>query len=445
MEGFEFDGDYDVPASRPKAIVHSLTEPQTAIALSDKRFRIVVAGRRFGKSFLAYEEMFRLGTSEEATKKGGFNIWYVANTADNARRIMWKSYLMKEQYVPRAYVKKSNEQRMELTLKNGTTISVFSGEEPDSLRGSSIDFLIMDECAFLKEEAWTTIYPALTDKYCQGKALLISSPDGYNWFYELYSSALKGEDPDWEAFHYTTAEGGNVTADEIEKAKKKLSTKEFNKEFLASFENMADRIYENYDKEGNDAVMDEKWGQYDIHVGMDFNVNPMTAAIAVEEEDAVIGRSYTFFDEIVTKGTSNTREMCRLIKERYPKATVYVYPDPTGNKHQTSAPIGVTDMTILRDEGFIVCAPYAPYPSKDKWNTVNTALLNAAGERHVRVCRDRCPNLVKGLDGYSRKENGDPDKSTGLDHLTDAMAYLICYRLPLNGGRRIIKPRVFGV
>lgn len=442
-DGYDFG--YESQVQRPKAVVHELTEPQTAIALSDRRFRIVVAGRRFGKSFLAYEEMFRKGTSEEATAKGGFNIWYVANTADNARRIMWQAFLLKEKYIPRAYVKKLNDQRMVMTLRNGTTISVFSGEEPDSLRGSSIDFLVMDECAFLKEEAWTTIYPALTDKYCKGEALLISSPDGYNWFYELYASAIRGDEPDWAAFHYTTAEGGNVTKEEIEKAKRRFSSKEFSKEYLASFENMADRVYENYDKDENDSPFDEKWGTYDIHVGMDFNVNPMTAAIAVEMEDPVLGRTYTFFDEIVTKGTSNTREMCRLIKERYPRATVYVYPDPTGNKHQTSAPVGETDMTILRGAGFIVCAPYAPYPSKDKWNTVNTALCNAAMERHVRVCRGRCPNLVKGLDGYSFKENGDPDKSAGLDHLTDAMAYLICYRLPINGGRRIIKPRVLGV
>lgn len=427
-------------------IEYTLSEAQQTIALCNKRFRLACTGRRFGKTFLAYEEMFRMATSKEATAKGGYNIWYVANTADNARRIMWQAFLMQEKYVPSAYVAKKHEQRMVLTFKNGSTISVFSGEEPDSLRGSSIDFLVMDECAFVKEAAWTTIYPALTDKFCEGKALLISSPDGYNWFWKKYSEYLDGSDPEWAVFHFTTLDGGNVNPAEVERAKKTLSKKEFNKEYLASFETMADRIYEDYDKDLNDVPeeeIDPNWGTGDIHVGMDFNVRPMTAAISVEEIDKEGEETITFFDEIVTTGFSNTQQMCDKIKTRYPKATVYVYPDPTGNKHQPSAPIGVTDMSILRDNGFIVCAPYAPYASKDKWNTVNTAMCSADGRRRVRVSKKRCPHLSDSLNGFVFKENGEPDKSQGFDHITDAMAYEICYKLPLKKGR-LYRPRMYG-
>lgn len=427
-------------------IEYTLSEAQQTIALCNKRFRLACTGRRFGKTFLAYEEMFRMATSKEATAKGGYNIWYVANTADNARRIMWQAFLTQEKYIPSAYIAKKHEQRMILTFKNGSTISVFSGEEPDSLRGSSIDFLVMDECAFLKEAAWTAIYPALTDKYCEGKALLISSPDGYNWFWEKYSEYLDGSDPDWAIFHYTTLDGGNVRPEEIERAKNTLSKKEFNKEYLASFESMADRIYEDYDKDENDVPEEEinpAWGTGDIHIGMDFNVRPMTAAISVEEIDKEGNETITFFDEIVTSGFSNTQQMCDKIKDRYPQATVFVYPDPTGNKHQPSAPIGVTDMTILRDNGFIVCAPSAPYASKDKWNTVNNAMCSADGTRRVRVSRKRCPHLSDSLNGFVFKENGEPDKSQGFDHITDAMAYEICYKLPIRRGR-LYRPRMYG-
>lgn len=417
-----------------------LTEPQSTIALTKARFKVVVAGRRFGKSYLAYAEMFKRAISREATEKGGFNIWYVANTADNARRIMWKVFLMSDKYVPRAYVKKTNEQRMEITFKNGSTISVFSGEEPDSLRGSSIDFLVMDECAFVKESAWTTIYPALTDKYCRGEALLISSPDGYNWFQKIYADHLDKSDPDnadWACFKYTTIEGGNVDPAEIERAKKNMTENDFKREYLASFDTMVDKIYENFDSDKNDAdpFFSDTWGQADIHIGMDFNVRPMTAAISVIEKDNKLGDMIFFFDEIVTSGFSNTQQMCDKIKSKYPKATYFVYPDPTGRKHQTSAPIGETDMSILRDNGFIVCAPFAPYPSKDKWNACNTAFKNAAGERHVYVSKTRCPHLVDSLNGYIFKESGDPDKSQGFDHITDAMAYEIAFKLPVIKGK----------
>lgn len=429
--------------------VIDLTEPQSTIALTKKRFKVVVAGRRFGKSYLAYAEMFKRAISREATAKGGFNIWYVANTADNARRIMWKSFLTKEKYVPAHYVMKKNEQRMEITFRNGSTISVFSGEEPDSLRGSSIDFLVMDECAFVKEAAWTTIYPALTDKYCRGEALLISSPDGYNWFQKIYSEHLDKDNPDnkdWACFKYTTLDGGNVDPEEIERAKRTMSANDFKREYLASFDTMVDKIYENFDENENDAdpFYDPTWGEGDIHIGMDFNVRPMTAAISVIERDKELGPIAYFFDEIVTSGFSNTQQMCDKIKSKYPKATWFVYPDPTGNKHQPSAPIGVTDMTILRDNGFIVCAPRAPYPSKDKWNSVNTACKNAAGEKHLYVSKTRCPHLVESLNGYVFKENGDPDKSQGFDHITDAMAYEVAFKFPINNKGKVYKPRVYG-
>lgn len=434
-------------------IEHTLTEPQSTIALSKKRFRLVVAGRRFGKSFLSFEEMFKRAISKEATERGGYNIWYVANTSDNARRIMWQKYLTSESYVPKSYIQYKNEQRMEMVFKNGSRISVFSGEEPDSLRGSSIDFLVMDECAFVKEQAWLTLYPALTDKYCNGEALLISSPDGYNWFYRLYAQHLNEKETDdmgnpskWDVFKYTTAEGGNVSKEEIEEAKKNMSLKMFKKEYMASFETMADRIYENFDEDLNngDEFYDDSWGTGDIHIGMDFNVRPMTAAISVIERDNVKGDCIYFFDEIVTEGFSNTQQMCEKIKRKYPRATVFVYPDPTGKKHQSSAPVGTTDFTILKDNGFIVCTPYAPYPSKDKWNSANTAFLNAKNERHVYICKKRCPHLVDSLNGFVFKENGEPDKSTGFDHITDAMAYEIAYKLPLIKSR-LYRTKMYGV
>lgn len=420
-----------------------LSEPQSTVFLCKKRFRLVVAGRRFGKSFLAWFEMLYRAISPEATKKGGLNIFYVANTSDNARRICWQKFLNNERYTPRKYIEKMHDQRMFIKFKNGSTIQVLSGDSPNSLVGSSIDFLVMDECAYLSADVFAKLYPALTDKYCNGEALLISSPEGYNWFYGLYSKYLDGTNPLWQVFHYTTAEGGNVRPEEIEEAKKTLSLNDFKKFYLASFDTMSDKVYENYDSDANDAEYDDTWGQGDIHVGMDFNVRPMTAAISVVEEDRELGETITFFDEIVTEGFSNTQQMCDKIKARYPKSTVYVYPDPTGNKHQPSAPIGVTDMSILRDNGFIVCAPHAPYASKDKWNTVNTAMCTADGQRRVKICKKRCPHLVDSLNGFVFKENGEPDKNQGFDHITDAMAYEICYKLPIRKGR-LYRPRMYG-
>ena len=410
----------------------NLTVPQTKIFRSPKRFKIVNAGRRFGKTFLAGAEAMDKGINNE--KK---IILYIAPTAEMARDLMWD--WLKE-HMPEEYISSKNEQFMTMRLRNKSVIHCLSADKPDRLVGKTADLLIVDECALIKNDQhfYDLIQPLLADKYHDGEALYISTPRGYNWFYDVYCEAKK--DPvHWDCFQYTTAEGGNVTLEEIENQKKRLSPKMFAQEFLASFETLSGRIYENYDRIYNACKLDLKWGLSDIHVGMDFNVNPMTAAISVWERGSLY-----FFDEIV-EPNSNTQEMATMIKKRYPDATVFVYPDPTGNKGQTNAPIGQTDMAILRKNGFIVCAPGHPYPSKDKWNSVNAALCNASGQRHVYVAEDRCLMLKKAWEGYTFKENGDPDKSSGLDHISDAAAYLICYRMPFNGGKFIRRPAITGV
>lgn len=412
-------------------IVYRLTQPQAKILSSDKRFIFVNAGRRFGKTWLSGAKAMH-----KLTNKPKSVVWYVAPTQNLARNVFWDGWL--KEHVPEEYIQKKNEQLMVMWLKNGSVLYVLSAENPDRLRGSGVDLLIMDECGFIRKEAYDIIRPVLSDKYHDGEAVYISTPKGYNWFYDLYCKA-KANPLSWDVFEYTTEEGGNVSREEIEEARKELSPKMFAQEYLASFECVSNRVYENFDRTENICEPDEYWGLSDIHVGMDFNVNPMTAAIAVFERGSLY-----FFDEIVEKG-SNTQEVATMIKKRYPTATVFVYPDPTGHRGQTNAPVGQTDFSILEKNGFIVRAPKHPYPTKDKFNNVNTALLDATGKRHIFVAKDKCPYLRKAWEGYQYKDNGDTDKSSGLDHISDAAAYLICYQLPYYTRREIIRPLVLGV
>ena len=410
-----------------------LTPPQTEIFMCKSRFRCVNAGRRFGKTFLAKAECVNVVVNKDKKK-----VVYIAPTAEMARDLMWNELV---DFFPEEYIKRKNEQLMYMKLINGSEIHCLSGDKPDRLVGKKADLLIVDECALIdnSDGFFEKLRPILSDKYVEGRALFISTPRGFNWFYDLYCNEqdeLKAKS--WKSFQFTTIEGGNVTEEEIEEARRDMSPKMFAQEYLASFECITNRVYENYDRKLNECELDENWGLADIHIGMDFNVNPMTAAISVFENNEV-----DFFDEIVEKN-SNTQGICDSIKKRYPKATVFVYPDPTGNKRQTNAPVGQTDFDILRKNGFIVCTPPHPYPTKDKFNTCNAALCNAKGERRVRVAKGRCPHLKKAWEGYSYKDNGDTDKSTGLDHISDAAAYLICYKLPYSGQKKIRKPTVYG-
>ena len=413
------------------AFIHRLTKPQAQIFSSKKRFKIVNAGRRFGKSWVAGAIVM-----DWCINKGKKIVIYIAPTLTMARNIMWDTWI--KDHIPNEYILRKNEQLMVMEFQNGSRLYCLSAEHPDRLRGLAADLLIVDECAVIANDFLDVVQPLLADKHHDGYALYISTPKGYNWFYDLYCKG-KQNPLIWDCFEFTTLEGGNVSPEEIEEQKKTMSSKMFAQEYMASFETVSGRIYENYDRVLNSCELDENWGNTDIHIGIDFNVSPMTAAIAVFERGSLY-----FFDEIVEKN-SNTQELCDIIKNRYPKADIYVYPDPTGNKGQTNAPVGITDMKILQKNGFLVLAPNHPYKVKDKINTVNTAMCDAMGTRHIFMVNDRCMQLKKAWEGYTYKENGEPDKSSGLDHISDAAAYLICYKLPYFTDTQVRRPRVLGV
>lgn len=416
----------------------TLTPPQGKIKLSKKRFKIVNAGRRFGKSFVSGVDIIDTALSKENAV-----IWYVAPTLGMGRDIMWNPWLTKR--IPQAYIKRKNNQMMYMELKNGSVIQVKTAEDPDSLRGPGIDLLIIDEAAMIKQEDfWETISPTLSDKWHDGRALIISTPKGYNWFYDLFQQAKK--DDEWDYFQFTTLEGGNVTPEEIEKKRRTMTKKMFEQEYLASFETMSNRVYYNFDRTLNSCEGEDWFGEEgDVHVGIDFNVNPMTAACFVKILNEKHEETAIEFDEIV-EPNSDTQELADKLKAKFRNCTIYAYPDPTCHKRQTNAVGGVTDYDILVKNGFIVCCPPKPYASKDKWNTVNTALCDADDNRRIFIVNDTCPYSRKALEGYTYKAGNktEPDKSSGLDHISDAFAYFVNYNFPMVE-KEIIKPEVLGV
>jgi len=411
---------------RPNLRLIKPTRPQSLVYAHPARFKVLNAGRRFGKTFLALILLFTF-----AVNHANSICWYVAPTYKQAEQIAWEDL---KRLVPEAYVLKKDETDLSITLLNGSIIALRGSDNPDSLRGPGLDALVLDEAAFQKKEVWKVMRPMLADK--KGWCLFISTPKGYNWFYDLYCAAENRKG--WKRFQFTTAEGGNVDPEEIEDAKGELDVKTFNQEFLASFETLNGRIYYNFSRELNKIDAYEITSS-PILVGMDFNVNPMSAAIAQRS-----GGNLIFFDEIdIPDG--NTDAMCSELRRRYPKNPIYVYPDPTGNSRHTNAPLGQTDFTIIRSHGFTVLAPSHPYSTADKFNTVNAALCNVKGVRRVFVKKGTCLLLCKCWDGYCWKDNtGIPDKSGGLDHKTDAAAYLINYELPILGGG-VVQSKAQGV
>ena len=112
-------------------------------------------------------------------------------------------------------------------------MAVRSADNPDSLRGEGLDFVVMDECAFMQKEAWTeAIRPALSDRL--GKALFISTPKGRNWFWENYQRGINGEEG-WQSWTFPTVNNPYIEASEVEAARRDLPEIIYRQEYLAEF------------------------------------------------------------------------------------------------------------------------------------------------------------------------------------------------------------------
>ncbi len=390
-----------------------LTLPQSEILLNNSRFKTVVAGRRFGKTFLSVNMILK-----EAVTGVDKNCWYVAPTYGSAKEIAWDMLI---HTIPPEYVYKTNESSLTLRLINGSVISLKGAEKPNNLRGRALDFCVLDEFADMRPEAWhEVIRPSLSDR--QGSAVFIGTPKGRNHFYDLWAKGIDGAN-NWASFQYTTIQGENVPEEEIEAARADLDERTFKQEYEAEFVTYQGLIYYGFSRE--ESVLDMKDDSGTLHIGMDFNLDPMSAVICIRKG----GKLYAI-DEIVMYG-SNTDEMVAEIKDRYGNRNIIIYPDPASRQRKTSAG-GRTDLSILQNAGFSVKAKNSHALVRDRINAVNSRLLSGDSERHLYIS-PKCKQTIKSLERQTYKEGTSvPNKDDGFDHMNDALGYLIEYLFPVR-------------
>ena len=214
---------------------------QQEVMEATERFKVVAAGRRCGKSRLA---AWMLVINALQSKSG--HVFYVAPTQGQARDIMWGVLLE----IAHPIITGSHVNNMQIKLINGATISLKGADRPDTMRGVSLKFLVMDEYADMKPSVWEEVLrPALADQ--KGHALFIGTPKGRNHFYELYKYADFGEDDTYKAWHFTSYDNPLLDSEEIDTAKKSMSSYAFRQEFMASFEALGSEIFK------------EDWVQFD--------------------------------------------------------------------------------------------------------------------------------------------------------------------------------------
>lgn len=391
-----------------------LSKPQQEIVNSKKRFKVVIAGRRMGKTTLAIREICY------HAKEPNVNVWMIGPTYRSIKMVAWKQ--LKHKLLDLRWVEKVNESSLEITLKNGSVISLKGSDSKDSLRGAKLSFAAIDEIADCDPDLFAEIIrPALADS--EGGALIIGTPKGKNSHaYELFCMAEEHPET-WASFQYTTAEGGFVKPEELEAARIEMDERTYRQEFEATWETFSGVIAYNFSREHNLKVLPNPDTRI-LHVGMDFNTSPCTAAIFVQQ-----GKEMYQIDEI-SMLNSNTAEVAEEISRRYPKSQIICYPDPSGNARRTSAS-GATDFTILRNAGFTIKAPTRHNLVRDRINSFNARLCNSDGIRHLFI-DPKCKYTIESLEKYCYKEGTQiPDKGQ-WDHMFDAASYCIDYMFPIK-------------
>jgi len=400
-----------------------LTPAQSTVANDSSRFKVLVTGRRFGKTHLSIRELCR----SAAIKPGSIN-WYISPSYRMSKQITWLQLI--DKLTQLRWIDTKNEAELTIRLKNKSIIALKGADNFDSLRGVGLDFVIIDEFQDVPEQAWKeVIRPTLSDR--QGGALFCGTPRGVgSWSHDLYTFAQHQKD--WKSFQFTTIDGGNVPLEEIESAKRDLDPKTFAQEYLATFNTYSGTVFYNFHY--NDCV--KELPQPDtgvIYVGMDFNFDPMSAIIA-----QVKGNEVYIYDEIMMRGSS-TEDMVNEINHRYAYSKVVVFPDPASKQRKTSAG-GKTDLSILINAGYDVKVRTYHTPIRDRVNSVNTKLKNAANERTLFI-HPKCKNTIDSLQRLTYKEGTNQvDKDSGLDHMADAVGYLIDYLFPIKVIHETVEP-----
>ena len=413
----------------------SLRAMQGRIFRDRRRFRVVLAGRRGGKTVFGGVELTR-----GATERVGV-YYYVAPTYRMARDIAWDTY---KRIIPERWIRKKNESNLRIDFINGSSIYLKGSEDPDALRGPALSGVVLDECAFQQEYTWrSVIRPALSDRGGWALFTTTPSPEGTaGWFYELILTLKHAElddpgleqlDPtQWTLYEYTSLQGGNIPVAEIEEARRTLAPEVFEREYEAKILSNTGLVASCFSMLNVDSSVEDD-DELPLYVGIDFNNDPLTAICA--NIIKVGGRPVELrvFSELSLKGAT-TWDLAEALTENFgTDRRIIACPDPTGKRKQTSG-VGASDHQILRRAGITVYAPECPYNTADGIRAVNAALRTADGEVHTKI-HPSCRELIKSFRtlGYAEGTRM-PNKKLGVDHAFDAFKYLVLGKFNLAKG-----------
>jgi len=293
-----------------------------------------------------------------------------------------------------------------------------SMSNPERIVGYEVGYSLIDETDILSKDAMTDVFVKIIARNrCQlpngdkNKTDVVGTPEGFKWAYEFFVTKKKANRKMIKA---KTLDNPFIPEEYIETLSDIYTPQQLEAYLNGEFVNLTSgNVYHHFDRVENNSIREIQPNDV-LHIGMDFNITKMNAVVHVMD-----GLIKTAVAEIVN--AYDTFEMVSLIKSKYPNHSIVIYPDASGDNRKSS---GKSDIVVLREAGFTIRKQSKNPFVKDRVNAVNAAFKNAKGDRVYFINTNNCPVYTEATERQTYK-NGEPDKTTGFDHITEAGGYFI--------------------
>lgn len=388
------------------------------------RFRVVVSGRRWGKTELDKKE-----AADEFGTPG--LVWYIAPTFDMARELMWEPI---KAFTPQAWLARlPNDTRMELDTIWGCRFACKSAEEPDRLRGRGPRKIIGDEFQDWREgmRTWQEVLmPSLLTS--NGRAVFTGTPKSHNHLHALYVLGQPGGDSDWQSWQFRTSDAPHINPAFLARMRAQMDARSYRQEFEASFESLSGRAFYAFSRSVHVQAGVELSRFHPACVSFDFNVQPATAVVwqKVGDECRVWRECYVLHagGEATEASATMARDFLTGIHWR---GAIRIYGDPAGQAAKTTGP---SDHAKVREvfPGAQWCIPSGAPHIKDRVDAVNARCKTTDAKTHL-VVDASCRHLIDDLEQVTMPMLTDPTekrKHPLLTHTGDAFSYGVHFEWP---------------
>ena len=407
------------PVDRVLNVDYGPMPHQVPMHASTARFRLVVGGRRSGKSkSLLHEELRHCLETEEGLA------WWVAPTYAEAREIGFEEFLHIYPSI-QPVVQNLHRANMRVEFTNGSKLYFKGADRRDSLRGRGLTFCVLDEAAFLPRDIWHKILrPALADRH--GRAAMGTTPNGRNWIFDLFEI-----ESSWDKFMWPTRVNPLITEEELDEMAAEMSETDYRQEILAEFVTRSGQVYDDFNEENKIDLFKPDTALHEIYIGADFGyANPAAILfLAVDHRTNIVVQWEEIYGARMTIAQIEAQITGKLaaagLSARHVTA---IYTDPAGNAEEITSGISPVDELRKTYQVFNKGTEIAPGLA-----LVRSFIRNTKGERRFFVTKN-CVNSIKSYEGYTYPDskidviNETPLKDGIHDHACDALRYFFVNR-----------------